>query len=163
MKILTFAHYSYGVGQVGAASSGGAVSTSAGGSEAGGAGLSFWRFSTVAEGSTSGPAAPVVPILSATNNAPENGIKQEAVGSTVTNGEESVVTMKGSYEYSGPDGQTYVVDWIADDNGFQPSATGGAGGFGGSDTAGGAGGFGQSFGASCNKPSVPPLSSNGRK
>nr|XP_040582150.1 pupal cuticle protein 36-like [Lepeophtheirus salmonis] len=201
---------SYGVGQVGAASSGGAVSNSAGGSEAGGAGLSFGG-STVAEGSTSGPAAPVVPILSETNNAPENGIKQEAVGSTVTNGEESVVTMKGSYEYVGPDGQTYVVDWIADENGFQPSAphlpkdvpipfpeiveavaaqiafaaqedaavesgatgstggfdasgaTGGAGGFGGSGTAGGAGGFGQSFGASCNKPSVPPLSSNRRK
>nr|XP_040582151.1 pupal cuticle protein 36-like [Lepeophtheirus salmonis] len=127
---------SYGVGQVGAASSGGAVSNSGGGSAAGGAGLSNGG-STAAAGSASGPAAPVVAILSETNNAPgtlgdnsdfdnvfeaENGIKQEAVGSTVTIGEESVITMKGSYEYIGPDGQTYVVDWIADENGFQPSA-----------------------------------------
>nr|ABU41118.1 putative cuticle protein [Lepeophtheirus salmonis] len=88
-------------------------------------------------GAASGPAAPVVAIISESNNAPgtlgdngdfdtafesENGIKQQAVGSTVTIGEESVVTMKGSYEYVGPDGQTYVVDWIADENGFQPSA-----------------------------------------
>ncbi|CAB4060122.1 unnamed protein product [Lepeophtheirus salmonis] len=52
----------------------------------------------------------------------ENGIRQESSGSPVTIGEESVVVMKGSYEYIGDDGQTYVVDWIADENGFQPSA-----------------------------------------
>ncbi|QQP55102.1 Putative cuticle protein, partial [Caligus rogercresseyi] len=80
---------------------------------------------------------PVVAILSETNEAPgtlgdnsdflnsfeaENGIRQEASGSTVLLGEESTVVMKGSYEYVGDDGQTYVVDWIADENGFQPSA-----------------------------------------
>ncbi|XP_040582031.1 endocuticle structural glycoprotein SgAbd-3-like [Lepeophtheirus salmonis] len=79
----------------------------------------------------------IVPIISETNNAPGtlgdnsdfqnsfeagNGIKQQSAGSTHLLGEDSVVTMKGSYEYVGEDGQTYVVDWIADENGFQPSA-----------------------------------------
>ncbi|QQP55110.1 Uncharacterized protein FKW44_008184, partial [Caligus rogercresseyi] len=88
-------------------------------------------------GAASAPAAPVVAILSETNNAPgtlgdnsdfsnsfeaENGIRQQASGSTVVIGEDATVVMKGSYEYIGDDGQTYVVDWIADENGFQPSA-----------------------------------------
>ncbi len=30
--------------------------------------------------------------------------------------------MRGSYEYLGADGQTYVVDWYADETGFHPSA-----------------------------------------
>ena len=33
-----------------------------------------------------------------------------------------VVVMRGSYSYVGPDGQTYVVDWTADEHGFHPSA-----------------------------------------
>merc|ERR1712072_1102005 len=52
----------------------------------------------------------------------ENGIKQSAVGEMRLVGEEEVVVMRGSYEYIGADGLTYVVDWIADENGFQPSA-----------------------------------------
>ncbi|XP_040582017.1 uncharacterized protein [Lepeophtheirus salmonis] len=109
---------------------------SSSGGSAGGAGSSF-SGSPATGVAASGPAAPVVAIISESSNAPgtlgdngdfdtafesENGIKQQAVGSTVTIGEESVVTMKGSYEYVGADGQTYVVDWIADENGFQPSA-----------------------------------------
>lgn len=52
----------------------------------------------------------------------ENGIKQSAIGEMRLVGEEEVVVMRGSYEYIGADGLTYVVDWIADENGFQPSA-----------------------------------------
>ncbi|XP_040581633.1 uncharacterized protein [Lepeophtheirus salmonis] len=185
---------SYGAGQFGAASSVEQVSSSFGGSAAAG-------------GAASGPAAPVVAILSETNNAPgtlgdnsdfdnafeaENGIKQEAVGSTVVLGEDSVVTMTGSYQYVGEDGQTYVVDWVADENGFQPSAAHlpkevpipfpeiaeavaaqiafaaqedaavGSATTGGLSGSPAAGGFQQSFGASGQSESVAPLSNYGR-
>ena len=30
--------------------------------------------------------------------------------------------MRGSYEYIGADGLTYVVDWYADETGYHPSA-----------------------------------------
>ncbi|QQP55108.1 Uncharacterized protein FKW44_008181 [Caligus rogercresseyi] len=65
-------------------------------------------------GAASAPTAPVVAILSETNNAPgtlgdnsdfsnsfeaENGIRQQASGSTVVIGEDATVVMKGSYEY----------------------------------------------------------------
>ena len=30
--------------------------------------------------------------------------------------------MSGSYSYVGPDGQTYQVDWYADETGYHPSA-----------------------------------------
>merc|ERR1712105_19964 len=30
--------------------------------------------------------------------------------------------MRGSYSYVGPDSNTYVVDWYADETGFHPSA-----------------------------------------
>lgn len=52
----------------------------------------------------------------------ENGIKQESIGEMRLVGDSEVVVMRGSYEYIGADGLTYVVDWIADENGFQPSA-----------------------------------------
>ncbi|XP_040582149.1 uncharacterized protein [Lepeophtheirus salmonis] len=123
----------YGAGQVGSASSFNQVTSSFGGSGSSFGGSSFGGSTG---GASSGPAVPVVAIISESNNAPgtlgdnsdfdnsfesENGIRQTSSGSTVTIGEESVVVMKGSYEYVGPDGQTYVVDWIADENGFQPS------------------------------------------
>lgn len=52
----------------------------------------------------------------------ENGIKQSSTGELRLIGDSEVVVMRGSYEYIGADGLTYVVDWIADENGFQPSA-----------------------------------------
>jgi Insect cuticle protein len=42
-----------------------------------------------------------------------NGIKVEEQGTA-----DQVVT--GSYSYTGPDGQTYTVTYVADANGFQP-------------------------------------------
>ncbi|XP_040581928.1 uncharacterized protein [Lepeophtheirus salmonis] len=80
---------------------------------------------------------PIINLLSSTYNPPgtldgpsnfvysfqsENGIKQEAEGTTKFVGDTEVVVMKGSYEYVGPDGQTYVVDWYADETGYHPSA-----------------------------------------
>ena len=32
------------------------------------------------------------------------------------------MVMRGSYSYVGPDSNTYVVDWYADETGFHPSA-----------------------------------------
>ena len=52
----------------------------------------------------------------------ENGIKQEATGQMRSVGDTEVMVMRGSYEYIGADGQVYVVEWEADENGFRPSA-----------------------------------------
>ncbi len=49
-------------------------------------------------------------------------IFQEASGSIRVVDGSSVMVMRGSYEYVGADGQTYVVDWSADETGFHPSA-----------------------------------------
>lgn len=84
------------------------------------------------------PLAKPVAIMSSVYNAPgmnvnslntwdyafeaENGIKQSAVGEMRTIGDDEVVVMRGSYEYIGADGLTYVVDWEADENGFRASA-----------------------------------------
>eukprot|EP00092_Neocalanus_flemingeri_P101217 GFUD01129408.1.p1 GENE.GFUD01129408.1~~GFUD01129408.1.p1 ORF type:complete len:144 (+),score=36.47 GFUD01129408.1:36-434(+) len=35
--------------------------------------------------------------------------------------DEDVSVMKGSYDYVGPDGNTYKVDWYADETGFHPT------------------------------------------
>merc|ERR1711976_653867 len=52
----------------------------------------------------------------------ENDIKQEAEGSMRNVDGTDVVVMKGSYSYVGADGQTYTVDWYADETGYHPSA-----------------------------------------
>ncbi|XP_055311110.1 larval cuticle protein 65Ag1-like [Sitodiplosis mosellana] len=36
------------------------------------------------------------------------------------NGLENVLVQQGSYAYYGPDGKLYMVNWVADENGFQP-------------------------------------------
>merc|ERR1739844_843981 len=51
-----------------------------------------------------------------------NGIKQNAAGEMKDIGDAVVMVMKGSYEYIGVDGLTYVVDWVADELGFRASA-----------------------------------------
>lgn len=52
----------------------------------------------------------------------ENGIKQNAVGEMKSIGDDEVVVMRGSYEYIGADGLTYVVNWEADEKGFRADA-----------------------------------------
>ena len=52
----------------------------------------------------------------------ENDIKQEAEGELREVDGTQVVVMKGSYSYIGADGQTYTVDWYADETGYHPSA-----------------------------------------
>lgn len=52
----------------------------------------------------------------------ENGIKQTATGEMKTVGEDQFVVMRGSYEYIGADGLTYIVNWEADENGFRADA-----------------------------------------
>ncbi|XP_070498385.1 endocuticle structural glycoprotein ABD-5-like [Chironomus tepperi] len=54
-----------------------------------------------------------------------NGIKEDAKGNlkkiTSENGTEGLgEVQQGSYSYVGDDGKTYVLKWVADENGFQP-------------------------------------------
>ena len=36
---------------------------------------------------------------------------------------ESGTVSRGSYSYTAPDGQVVTVNWVADENGFQPQGT----------------------------------------
>ena len=57
------------------------------------------------------------------NYETENDIKQEVVGTMKKIGEDNeVLVMRGSYEYIGPNGITYTVNWVADEYGFRASA-----------------------------------------
>ncbi|XP_011185960.2 larval cuticle protein 65Ag1 [Zeugodacus cucurbitae] len=50
-----------------------------------------------------------------------NGIKSEESGSVKNLGtEQEAISVQGSYSYIGDDGQVYQVNYIADENGFQP-------------------------------------------
>jgi len=52
----------------------------------------------------------------------ENGISQDVSGEMKTVNDAQVYVMRGSYSYIGTDGQTYTVDWYADETGYHPSA-----------------------------------------
>ena len=52
----------------------------------------------------------------------ENGISQDVSGEMKMVNDNPVYVMRGSYSYIGPDGQTYTVDWYADETGYHPSA-----------------------------------------
>ncbi|XP_055628616.1 cuticle protein CP14.6-like [Toxorhynchites rutilus septentrionalis] len=52
-----------------------------------------------------------------------NGIQAQETGEVKSFPEDVVaVVVKGSYSYTGPDGEVYTVNYIADENGFQPEA-----------------------------------------
>ncbi|XP_030746750.1 flexible cuticle protein 12-like [Sitophilus oryzae] len=51
-----------------------------------------------------------------------NGIAQEEQGNLANPGTENeAIQVRGSYSYTGPDGVVYTVNYVADENGFQPS------------------------------------------
>ena len=52
----------------------------------------------------------------------ENDISQSATGTMRNVDGADVVVMEGSYSYVGVDGNTWTVDWYADETGFHPSA-----------------------------------------
>lgn len=52
-----------------------------------------------------------------------NGIQAQEAGELKSFPEDVVaIVARGSYSYTGPDGQTYTVNYVADENGFQPDA-----------------------------------------
>ncbi|XP_058461426.1 larval cuticle protein 65Ag1-like [Malaya genurostris] len=52
-----------------------------------------------------------------------NGIKAQESGQLKSFGDDvSAVVVKGSYSFTAADGQVYTVNYVADENGFQPEA-----------------------------------------
>ncbi|XP_058464645.1 endocuticle structural glycoprotein SgAbd-5-like [Malaya genurostris] len=52
-----------------------------------------------------------------------NGIKQEEQAELRSFGEDNAaIVVRGSYSFIADDGQLYTVNYIADENGFQPEA-----------------------------------------
>ncbi|KAJ8921600.1 hypothetical protein NQ315_010506 [Exocentrus adspersus] len=50
-----------------------------------------------------------------------NGLSQQESGSVINQGSENEsISVRGQYTYTGADGVVYTVNYIADDNGFQP-------------------------------------------
>lgn len=50
-----------------------------------------------------------------------DGQRHNEEGEVKNIGEESAIVVKGSFSFVGDDGKTYVINYIADENGFQPS------------------------------------------
>ncbi|KAG6448619.1 hypothetical protein O3G_MSEX005610 [Manduca sexta] len=58
-----------------------------------------------------------------------NGSKHEEQGQLKNQGTENeAMTVQGQYSWVGPDGVTYTITYIADENGFQPQIQQGVGG-----------------------------------
>ncbi|XP_049298324.1 flexible cuticle protein 12-like [Anopheles funestus] len=49
-----------------------------------------------------------------------NGISAQEAGELKNFGEASALAVRGSFTYTAADGQVYTVNYIADENGFQP-------------------------------------------
>ncbi|RZB39902.1 Chitin bind 4 domain containing protein [Asbolus verrucosus] len=81
----------------------------------------------------SGPTPPPPAIVRLTNDNPgdgsykfdfetENRITQQEIGAVKNAGtDQETNVIQGSYSYTGPDGVTYTVNYIADENGFRAS------------------------------------------
>ncbi|XP_064543212.1 larval cuticle protein 65Ag1-like [Drosophila montana] len=50
----------------------------------------------------------------------DDGTVSEAQGDLKQIGEEQAVVVKGSFSFVADDGQTYSINYIADENGYQP-------------------------------------------
>ncbi|XP_031640902.1 larval cuticle protein 65Ag1-like [Contarinia nasturtii] len=51
-----------------------------------------------------------------------NGIKAEEQGQLKTIGKEQAIVTQGSFSWVAPDGQTFTLKFVADENGFHPVA-----------------------------------------
>jgi hypothetical protein len=51
-----------------------------------------------------------------------DGQSRQEEGKVINAGENGTIQVTGSYSFVANDGQTYTVNYIADQNGYQPSA-----------------------------------------